>query len=246
MRFFKKVLESIFRALGFNIYIRKIPTEGFLYQPVFPAASYSPWLGDRAFLDTYAIIKQNTLVDQYRCFELWELVGQVKKLSGAIIEIGVWQGGTGGLISKKATLEGINSNVYLCDTFEGVVKTGENDTVYVGGEHSDTSQQIVEKLLGTLGTKNVKILKGIFPDDTEQLVVDSDFRLCHIDVDVYQSAKDILEWVWPKLVRGGIVVFDDFGFETCVGIAQLINEEKTKNDRTIIQNLNGHAIIVKL
>ena len=27
----------------------------------------------------------------------------------------------------------------------------------------------------------------------------STFRLCHIDVDVYQSAKDVFDWVWPRL-----------------------------------------------
>ena len=28
------------------------------------------------------------------------------------------------------------------------------------------------------------------------------FRLVHIDVDVYQSAKDVFEWAWPRLVGG--------------------------------------------
>jgi hypothetical protein len=32
------------------------------------------------------------------------------------------------------------------------------------------------------------------------------FRLCHCDVDVYESAKGVLDWVWPRLSPGGVVV----------------------------------------
>ena len=34
--------------------------------------------------------------------------------------------------------------LYLADTFSGVAKAGEHDSFYTGGEHGDTSQQIVE------------------------------------------------------------------------------------------------------
>ncbi len=51
------------------------------------------------------------------------------------------------------------------------------------------------------------ILKGIFTDQIEHLISDKEFRFCHIDVDVYQSAKDIFNWVWLILVTGGICSF---------------------------------------
>ena len=41
------------------------------------------------------------------------------------------------------------------------------------------------------------------------------FRFCDIDVDVFQSAKDILDWIWPRMVIGGVVVYDDYGFKGC-------------------------------
>ena len=51
---------------------------------------------------------------------------------------------------------------------------------------------------------NIKILCGTFPEQTGHLVEHASFRLCHIDVDVYDSGRDILTWVWPRLARGGI------------------------------------------
>jgi O-methyltransferase len=136
--------------------------------------------------------------------------------------------------------------VYLCDTFTGVVKVSSNDLTYKGGEHADTAIELVENLIKKLELDNVVILTGIFPDQTQHLIKDNKFRFCHIDVDVYQSAKDIFNWVWPKLVVGGIVVFDDYGFYTCEGISLFVDQERKKKNKIVIHNLNGHAIIIKL
>ena len=64
-------------------------------------------------------------------------------------------------------------------------------------------------------------------------------------MDVYQSAKDIFEWAWPKMDVGGIVVFDDYGFSSCNGVTELVNQYKTRDDLCFIHNLNGHAILIK-
>jgi O-methyltransferase len=215
------------------------------YEQAAPSATYAPWLTDRDFIETYESIKQYTLVDKYRCFELWQLVRESSKLRGELLEVGVWRGGTGALIAKQAELSGIPSTVYLCDTFCGVVKAGENDSRYKGGEHSDTSEELVAALMGELNLKNTKILKGIFPDDTAPLIGGGPFRFCHIDVDVYLSAKEAAEWIWGKLVVGGMLVFDDYGFQSCGGVTKFVNEERGKKGRLVIHNLNGHGIIVK-
>ena len=135
---------------------------------------------------------------------------------------------------------------YLCDTFEGVVKTGKNDTYYRGREHADSSQEEVELFFKkVLKIKNYKILKGVFPDETGRLIEKKQFKFCHIDVDTYQGAKDIYKWVWPKLVVGGIIIFDDYGFASTDGVMKMVNEERCKEDRVVIHNLNGHGIIIK-
>src|SRR5260370_5367094 len=56
-----------------------------------PNATYSPWLTDPTFNETYKIIEHHTLVDLYRCYELWTLAGRIRHLPGDLIEIGVWR-----------------------------------------------------------------------------------------------------------------------------------------------------------
>jgi O-methyltransferase len=212
-----------------------------------PVATYSPWRTDRDFQATFETIRDHTLVDFYRCYDLWNLVAEAAKLPGGdILEVGVWRGGTGCLVGRRAALLDVDATVYLCDTFSGVVKAGALDRHYDGGEHSDTSAGIVRELAHKLALNNVEILQGIFPDETGHRVETRRFRLCHIDVDVYESASEILRWVWPRMMPGGIVVFDDYGFLSTGGITQLVSEERVQTDRIMIHNLNGHAIFVKL
>jgi len=232
------------RNLGFEIVVYSKSSNE--YRKIFPIATYSPWLCDDQFQSTYNAIKDYTLVDIYRCFELWQLVLQCEKIPGAIIEVGVWRGGTAGIICSAIHACNSNKHAYLADTFTGVTKAGDYDKSYKGGEHSDCSVKNVNDFLsGKLGLNNYTILQGVFPEDTAGLIKESKFSLCHVDVDVYLSALDIEKWIWPKLSIGGMMIYDDYGFSGCNGIKNFVNQERQKGDRLIIHNLNGHAIVVK-
>jgi O-methyltransferase len=246
----KAVIRALVSRLGYQI-IRGgppiQPTPDSPWGTIIPWASYSPWANDSHFVETYRAIQGDTLVDLYRCYELWDLVGQSRHLEGALIEIGVWRGGTGGLIAKRAELTGIREPVYLCDTFAGVVKASSRDSYYKGGEHGDASRAQVEELLhDRLGLRNAVIVQGVFPEESASLVHHDRFRFCHIDVDVYDSANDILSWIWDKLVVGGVIVYDDYGFPRTSGITRHVDEHRDDADRVTLYNLNGHAIVVKV
>ena len=180
------------------------------------------------------------MVEVYRCYELWTLALQVRHLNGSYIEVGCWRGGTGCLIAAAA-----GKPIVLCDTFSGVVKTSRADNTYVGGEHSDASQTAVRELARSIGVE-ADVLAGVFPEDTGKAVAEMRFAMCHIDVDVYRSAKDAAEWLWPRVLPGGIVVFDDYGCATCDGIREYVHELGQRSDRIIVHNLNGHAVAIKL
>ena len=93
----------------------------------------------------------------------------------------------------------------------------------MGGEHADTSESIVLNLAERLSLRNVKLLRGIFPEDTSQ-EIRGRIALLHCDVDVYRSAQDVVNWAMPRLSNGGVIVFDDYGFSGCEGITSWVNE----------------------
>jgi O-methyltransferase len=209
---------------------------------IIPFATYSPWLDDEAFMTVCKTVEDYSLIDTYRLYELWQLVRQVANVRGDILEVGVWRGGSGALIAAAMP----DKWVYLCDTFTGVVNADVRDSSYQGGEHADTSPALVQSLLDRLGCDNAQVVEGVFPNDTAHLIRCRKLAFAHIDVDVYESARLTMEWVWPRLSVGGMVVFDDYGFQRCDGITALVNERRSIPGSLTIYNLNGHAIVLKL
>ena len=209
-------------------------------------ATYSPWLGDAAFEEVLMAVKHHTTLDVYRLHELWSLIEQLKDIPGDILEVGVYKGGSGALLAEKCRRENITCTLHLCDTFKGVVKARQHDNKYKGGEFSDTSAGLVRDLLKRMQLDNATIYEGIFPDEVAARIPDVSFRLCHIDVDTYESARQVTEWIWPKLSQGGAVVYDDYGFVGCEGVTKFVNQIKSDKDKLFIHNLNGHALVFKV
>ncbi len=77
---------------------------------VIPHATYSPWIDDTNFSGAFEKIRENTLVDIYRAYELWSLVQETSNLNGDILEVGVWRGGTGMPYGGKSQTAEIKRN----------------------------------------------------------------------------------------------------------------------------------------
>lgn len=247
------------------------------YGVVEPVANYRPWDTDAAFQEVYELVREHTMVDVYRLWTLWFIAHQLADdpraagagVPGDVLEVGSWRGGSGAVLGR-ALAEGAGGTggeragapsaasartIFLADTFAGVVKAGTRDTYYKGGEHANTSVDTVQELLARVGVTNVELLAGIFPDDRGEEIADRRFLLCHIDVDVYQSARDTFEWVWPRMVRGGVVIFDDYGFYGCEGVTSYVNELASGaapvpqgdavGQPTVIPSLSGQAIVTR-
>src|SRR3954452_4358622 len=132
-------------------FVRRDAVRSGAHGMVYPVSTYSPWLSDEAFQRVYRAIRKNTLVDEWRCWELWSLLGELQEIPGGVLEVGVWRGGTGALMAKRCQALGIDDPVFLCDTWTGIVKTTDVDTYYHDGKHDDTSKATVEALVRRLG-----------------------------------------------------------------------------------------------
>lgn len=213
------------------------------YAPVLFSATYAPWMAEPVFLDAYRQVAMHTMVDPPRCYELWSVLPQTP--TGAVLQVGAWRGGSGVLLAMRVP----ESPVYLADTFTGLVKRSDRDNGcdWGNGSFAEGSADQVESLALACDCRNITILEGVFPEETVGgLPEDVQFRFVHIDVDFYQSAKDTFEWVWPRVMQGGVVVFDDYGFVECQGVRAFVDELRGEKDRLVLHNLNGHAIVVKV
>src|SRR3984957_3326146 len=96
-----------------------------------------------------------------------------------------------------------------------------------------------------MGLTNIVLLEGVFPEDTGSRITAESLRFVHIDVDVYQSAKDVFDWAWPRLSHNGAVVFDDYGCPATPGVTKFVDELSGRHDALLLHNLNGHGIVIK-
>ncbi len=179
------LLRRLFKKLGYEIVPTSVTREvlgesTLIYERLKPNIRFAPWNSEEEFERLYDRVKHATMVDKVRCFELWRLVAQSAKLGeGCLLEVGVWRGGTGALIARRAAECGVEDTVYLCDTFAGVVKAGERDPWYRGREHADASAAAVEEYLAAdMGLRMTVVLAGSSPMKPGSSIPDERCRFC--------------------------------------------------------------------
>jgi radical SAM superfamily enzyme YgiQ (UPF0313 family)/2-polyprenyl-3-methyl-5-hydroxy-6-metoxy-1,4-benzoquinol methylase len=198
------------------------------------------WDGDTAFNQIMKTI-QYTLVDRVRCYMLYQFALQAARLEGDVAEIGVYKGGTARLLSLALRQSG--KTIHLFDTFEGMPSTDPDRDAHHKGDFSDTSLESVKRSLE--GCTNVGFYPGFFPA-TAPPVAGLRFSLAHIDVDIYRSVLDCCEFFYPRMVQGGIMVFDDYGFESCPGAKAAVDEFFSGKRERPLYLPSGQCAVIKL
>lgn len=69
--------------------------------------------------------------------------------------------------------------------------------------------------------------------------------MIHIDVDLYQPTLDSIEFFWDKLNVGGVLVCDDYGFETCPGAKKAMDDFFSKKNMSVIHLPTGQGVVFK-
>ena len=231
----RRALESL---AGHRRQAPVAPAGGTVITRVVRPAPY--WDTDAAFA---AIMKQipYTLVDPVRCYMLYQCALQASRLGGDAAEVGVYRGGTARLIA--CALQGTGARIHLFDTFEGMPSTDPAHDEHRQGDFSDTSLESVQRNLA--GLANVAFYPGFFPA-TAPPVAGLSFALAHIDVDIYRSVLDCCAFFYPRMVPGGIMVFDDYGFDTCPGAKQGVDEFFRGTPERPLYLPSGQCLVVKL
>jgi O-methyltransferase len=138
---------------------------------------------------------------------------------GYLAEVGVYKGGS----LKHLALSFPERLILGFDSFEGLPREQWSEMeIHSPGEFSDTSMEAVLKFLDDC-TNRVRLFKGIFPDSAAT-IKDYKFSFVHIDTDFYLSVKACINWFWPRLLTGGIMVFDDYEWPNCPGVKKALDE----------------------
>lgn len=151
---------------------------------------------------------------------------RVVDLPGDVADLGVYRGGTSLVLRRLAP----NKHLHLFDTWEG---TPHDDELchHKRGEWR-ASFEDCKKLVGT--DQFTHYHQGTFPhyfsscptdqSCTTRTAEDREYCFIYVDMDTYQSTRDAIEFFWPRMVHGGIMLFDDYGWEPCAGVKKAVCE----------------------
>ncbi len=202
------------------------------------------WRQDGEFLEQYKHLSPANPYSQDRKFVLREFVRFTQNIPGALAECGCFEGASAWFMASELP----NDPIYLFDSFEGLPPPSDNDTPSNGKSFSwktgdlTASEKILQKNLEDFS--NITVLKGWIPERFNE-VAEQPFRFVHIDVDLFQPTLDTLDFFYPRLNCGGVIVLDDYGFTTCPGAYKATTDYMHDKPENIIHLPTGQGIIIK-
>ena len=191
---------------------------------------------EKVFRDIYFETFTHSLMSRYVLQSLYNLARGAADLAGDAAEFGVYKGGSARLIAKALP----EKTLHLFDTFSGTPETEPALDRHLVGDFGDTPIEEVENYLRDLG--NIEFHQGFFPDTAWEL--DKEYCFVHIDPDLYLSVQNSLLYFYPRMVSGGLLVFDDYGWEKCPGVKKALDEFMIGKPESI-QKRVGTQVLVK-
>jgi len=239
------MLKTLARALQSGPeYTRYVIAEIFtkiIYKPYKFSEFGRNFLYDAKFIRYYDNLSG---ADNYRSFDRKYTLDQLMKLvisvPGDTAECGAYQGASSFLICQR--IVGLKKKHHIFDSFEGLSAPGEKDGSYWKKGDLSTSERIIRKNLKPFDF--VVYHKGWIPD-TFGNVNDNTFCFVHLDVDLFEPTLDSLNFFYPKMSAGGIILCDDYGFSTCPGAKMAMDNFFADKNEKIVNLTTGQGLVIK-
>jgi hypothetical protein len=182
------------------------------------------------------------LVQDGAALQILAYVRAARRLGGAMAELGVFAGGTARLICEAKG----DAPLHLFDVFEtlqGAPATAHDSSqgakvrARFGSWHTPVAR--VQSLLASYS--NVFIHQGVFPSTATE-VQDETFSFVHLDADLNSSTRDGLEFFYPRLRRGGVIIVDDYNLAE---VRSAFDDFFAKRDDTVVVSPWSQVIAIK-
>lgn len=262
----KTILKSIANQFGYKIERNNNPNPFYfkykkLIQNYFDLYSVtlfndSPTIDDK----TIELISNLDGTQIGEAIYILNYLNQSLKLEGDICEFGIAQGLTSTLMAYQ--LKTNNKNIWLFDSFEGLPKPTEKDTlkddIYNLGSieaYQGTMAHKPESVLSKMKSiqfplDRVKLIPGFIEETIHKNNLPQKVAFAYVDFDFYEPIKIALHFLDKALSFGGYIVVDDYDFFS-TGAKKAVDEflEESVNSFELIlpiQNAGYFCILKKI
>jgi hypothetical protein len=246
-----RVIYNFF--LNFKTPIKKIFS---LFNLKLSQISSFPIEADKKIIKFINISSKYSMTGSERMYLLSQAIlnAKEKRLCGDFVECGVWRGGNIVLYKLLNDFYNLNKAIFAYDTFEGMTEPEEIDMDFYGNsakKHLLTSlksenlenthcfstiDSVKKNILEHTNLKNINFIIG--PVEKTLLIkknLPKKISVLRLDTDWYSSTKIELEILYPRLVKGGVLIIDDYG--TWYG-------SKKATDEYFFQKKNGYMFMI--
>jgi O-methyltransferase len=206
---------------------------------------------DPEFFALYERVKPYTMTSIERLYAMHKAVEHVARagLQGAIVECGVWRGGS--MMMAALTLAALGKtdrDLFLFDTFAGHPRPNperdlkEHYEFWLQRRRTDQSSSWAEVTLEEVRDNlsstgypldRVHLTKGIV-QETIPAAAPEKIALLRLDTDWYDSTAHEMRHLYPRLVPGGVLILDDYG--EMPGQKQAVDEFCERNELFLLLN----------
>ena len=252
-QFIQKVLTPVYRCKGrpipqFEILDRHDLEYFFLENEV--KDIYEKGFYFASMQGTDSLFKRNRLNNLY----YWVLAACSKAKSANVVELGCWRGHSSYIILRAMRSSESSGQLFIFDSFEGGLSEKTDKDYYADIRPSQqavlteaklfaSTEEGVHKVLQDFG--NFRTFRGWIPERFQE-VASHKFCLVHIDVDLYEPITESLEFFYARLVSGGVIVIDDYGYTQFPGARRAVDTFLIDHAvSAFVPNAIGGCVIIK-
>ena len=218
-----------------------------------------PWINDFEFQKTNKTIKHtfihdgvvnmtdiNTDLLLWRHWNVVFCIRYVMKFSKPnnfnFVECGVASG-----MSSYFALSELNNVSYTFHLYDswGIMKSEylyDTEKEHIGKYENQNIQNTKKNL--ERYSDNIKYHVGYIPETLDDSAPNEIIYL-HIDVNSAKTTNEILEFFYPRLISGGIILFDDYGWTSYSETRKIVDKFLNVNDGILFISPTGQAIFYK-
>jgi len=253
----KGLVRDLAWSLGYDV--TRIPADGYrrtqrvrssVHLTSYETEEWFHSLYERAQIKTQGEGSDNQLRRQRHYTLNHLLCSALARIEGDVCEVGCWRGLSTYQLAQRVQEAGKRVALHVFDSFEGLSEYRVEDVPQ--GEKLDIEQvramvacplPVVQENLSEFDF--IKFYPGWVPERFHEVAALT-FAFVHVDLDLYQPIRDSFDFFYPLLAKGGIMIFDDYGFPTYPGARKAVDEVLAKLDNPLFVPLpSGQAFLVK-
>ena len=238
---------------GYEIIKKKDP--GFYYEDGLRTYHTHDFVADKDFVRAYEIAKQASPNPRFH-YGRWRVHIALRaaqtalRHGGDFVECGVFQGFMSVCILEYLKWNDVagDRRFYLVDTFSGLVAEQVTEEEKALGrlekyrefydDTFDTARRNVSPY------KNVVLVKGIVPDVLPQVTA-THVAYLHIDMNCSPPEVAALKYFWPKMEKGGVILFDDYAYLSYETQKEALDRVATEFGIAITSLPTGQGLLIK-